>query len=320
MTRIALIGPQDREEIQRLAVRLEERSAEPVFVDTRRPAAIRIDAAGEEACGVSLAGVTGVYVADLGLPPPRVASENGLVEVAASRAALAHSQSMWSAWRLLLERLARRAAVVNPPASYDVHGLKPLEIASYLAKGWCVPDTLSTDEPKALLELDPARAPHGRVRKDLVGGYGFTEVLDAPAHIEQARERVGDAALMAQERIEGDAVRAFVIGGRMLVAAEILPQGYGEIDSRRGTARVRRIEISGELCELSKAVAAHWNMSFAGVDWMRAAGGREWVLLECNSAPFFVEFERRTGADIGGALADHLLRRARRTKPTALSS
>ncbi len=316
MTRIALIGPQDREEIQRLAVRLEERSAEPVFVDTRRPAAIRIDSSTEEACGVSLAGVTGVYVADLGLPAPRVADENGCVDVAASRAALAHSQATWAAWRLLLERLARRAAVVNPPASYDVHGLKPFEIASYLAKGWRAPDTLSTDEPRALLTLNGPRAPHGRVRKDLVGGYGYTERLATPAQLDDARERVGDAALMAQERIEGDAVRAFVIGGRMLVAAEILPQDYGEIDSRRGAARVRRIEISGELCELSKAVAAHWQMSFAGVDWMRAAGGREWVLLECNSAPFFVEFERRAGADIGGALADHLLRRARRPKPS----
>ena len=99
---------------------------------------------------------------------------------------------------------------------------------------------------------------------------------------------------------------------RVLVAAEILPQGYGEVDSRRGTHRVRRIELPAEIAELSKAVAAHWEMSFAGVDWMRAAGGAEWVLLECNSSPFWVELERRTGADIGSALADLLLRRARR--------
>lgn len=314
MTRIALIGPSDREEVQRLALRLEERAAELVFVDTRQPAAIEVGRDGESACGVSFEGVSGVYVADLGLPRPRMADAEGRIDVEGSREALAHSQATWASWRLLLERLARRAAVVNPPASYDVHGLKPFEIAEYLGRGWRAPDTLATDDAQALLELDEHGAPHGRVRKDLVGGYGYTERLTPPASLDEARDQLGAAALMAQERVEGDAVRAFVLAGRVLVAAQILPQGYGEIDSRRGSARVRRIELAGELCEISKAVAAHWSMSFAGVDWMCGADG-EWVLLECNSAPFFVEFERRTGADIGGALADHLLRRARRVKP-----
>jgi glutathione synthase/RimK-type ligase-like ATP-grasp enzyme len=75
---------------------------------------------------------------------------------------------------------------------------------------------------------------------------------------------------------------------------------------------VRRIELPGKICEISKAVALDWGMTFAGVDWMRTAD--EWVLLECNSSPFFVELERRTGADIGSAIADLLLRRARRVK------
>lgn len=313
MTRVALIGPSDREEVQRLALRLEERDAEPLLVDTRRPAAIEVGPEGESACGVSFEGVSGVYVADLGLPRPRVADAQGVIDIEGSREALAHSQATWASWRLLLERLARRAAVVNPPASYDVHGLKPFEIAEYLGRGWRAPDTLATDDAAALLALDERGARHGRVRKDLVGGYGFTERSAAPANLDEARERIGAAALMAQERVEGDAVRAFVLAGRVLVSAQILPQDYGEIDSRRGSSRVRRIELDGELCEISKAVAEHWKMSFAGVDWMCGADG-EWVLLECNSAPFFVEFERRTGADIGSALADHLLRRARRMK------
>ncbi len=312
MTRIALIGPPDREEFQRLALRLEERSAEVVVVDTRQPARIELSAHEERACGVSFAGVSGVYVIDLGLPRPRVADAEGGIDLAASARALAHSQTTWAAWRLLLERLASRAAVVNPPASYDVHGLKPLEIAHYLSRGWRAPDTLATDDPAELAALDERSAAHAWIRKDLVGGYGYTERLATSTSVEAARSQIGEAALMAQERIEGDAVRAFVIAGRVLVAAEILPQGYGEIDSRRGSARVRRIELAAELCEQSKSVAAAWGMSFAGVDWMRGPAGREWVLLECNSAPMFVEFERRTGADIGSALADHLLRRARR--------
>src|SRR6185436_18136935 len=166
MSRVALIGPADREEVQRLALRLEERSAEPIIVDTRKPAAIRVEGAHEEACGVSLAGVSAVYVGDLGLPSPRVVDPEGKVVAAASRAALARSQATWSAWLALLARVARHAAVVNPPASYDVHGLKPFEIASYQARGWRVPSTFSTDDPAALLEVAPLA--HGRVKKDLV--------------------------------------------------------------------------------------------------------------------------------------------------------
>jgi glutathione synthase/RimK-type ligase-like ATP-grasp enzyme len=314
MTRIALIGPADREEIQRVALRLEERDAEPVIVDTRLAADLRVESGHESACGVSLADVGGVYVASLGLPEPRVVDAQGVIDVEASRAALAHSQATSAAWRVLLERLARRVPVANPPASYEVHGLKPLEIATYLSRGWRAPATIATDDPSALCDVDLASTPHGRVRKDLVGGYGYTELFTRPANADEARAALGGSAVMVQERVQGDAVRTFVVGGRVVVAAEILPQGFGEVDSRRGTARVRRIDAPGEVCELSKAIAEQWGMLFAGVDWMRAAGGSEWVLLECNSSPFFVELERRTGADIAGAIADLLLRRARRVK------
>ncbi len=314
MTKVALIGPADREEVQRVALRLEERSAEPVIVDTRRPAAIRVEGATLEACGVSLAGVSAAYVADLGLPRPAVTVAEGGVDVPASRVALAHSQATWSAWLTLLVRLGRHAAVVNAPASYDVHGLKPFEIASYLAHGWRAPSTLSTDDERGLLELAGRPLAHGRVKKDLVGGYAYTERLAPPADLAAASAVLRESAVMAQERVEGDAVRAFVVGERMLVAAEILPQTFGEVDSRRGDARVRRIELPGKVAEASIAVTRHWGMDFAGVDWMRANGGREWVLLECNSSPFFVELERRTGVDIASALADLLLRLGRRPR------
>jgi glutathione synthase/RimK-type ligase-like ATP-grasp enzyme len=152
------------------------------------------------------------------------------------------------------------------------------------------------------------------VRKDLVGGSGYTEIFEPPADAAAARAVLKDSAVMVQERIEGDAVRAFVVGERMLVAAEVLTQNFGEVDSRRGNARVRRMELPGKVAEASVAVTRHWGMHFAGVDWMRANGGREWVLLECNSSPFFVELERRTGVDISSNLADLLLRLARRPR------
>ena len=45
---------------------------------------------------------------------------------------------------------------------------------------------------------------------------------------------------------------------------------------------------------------------FAAVDMMQESAAGRHVLLECNSAPFFVNFERATGLDISSRLATYL--------------
>jgi glutathione synthase/RimK-type ligase-like ATP-grasp enzyme len=117
---------------------------------------------------------------------------------------------------------------------------------------------------------------------------------------------------MVQERVEGDNVRAFVLDGRILGAAEILTRSGEETDSRRGGGRVRRVELPAEAQRAATEAAALWGLSFAAVDFMFDERSKNHLVLECNSAPFFVEFERRTGLDVSGALADALLERRRR--------
>jgi hypothetical protein len=50
-------------------------------------------------------------------------------------------------------------------------------------------------------------------------------------------------------------------------------------------------------------------MTFSAVDFMREARSGRYLMLEANSAPFFVTFEARAGLDISGRLADYLLGR-----------
>jgi len=301
--RVGLVGSPEREEIQRLAIRLEERDAEAIVLDVRADPEIRLGPERVEACGVDLTRLGAVFVADLGLRPVQGGGESG------SSGALRASQRHLVGWTGLLARLARRARVVNPPATWELHGRKPFEIAAYELAGIPVPRTITSDDPCAFLELPPA--PGGWITKGLVGGYGYTEVFRPPADEAAARALVAAGPVLVQERVVGENVRAFVAGEAVVGAAEVVPSSGAEVDSRRDTARLRRIELPGEAARVAVAAARRSGLAFAAVDFMREEGTGRYVVLECNSAPFFVVFERRTGVPVSSALADLLVDRER---------
>ncbi len=303
--RVGLIGPPEREELQRLAIRLEERDVEPVTLDVHGDPCIRMGDKVLEACGVDLTRLAACYVADLGLLPSS-AGESAAADARALRA----SQRHLVLWTTLLARLALRARVVNPPHTWDLHGLKPFETAAYRRAGVPVPRTLATSAAGALLALGESPAPAaGWITKGLVGGYGYTERFEVPRDEAAARAALADGPRLVQERINGENVRAFVVGEAVVGAAEIVAAAGDEVDSRRGTGRVVRTSLPPEARAAAVAAARRFGLAFAAVDFMRRSGAGDFVVLECNSAPFFVEFERQTGVAVSSALADHLTER-----------
>jgi len=118
---------------------------------------------------------------------------------------------------------------------------------------------------------------------------------------------------MIQERINGDNLRAFVLDGEMIGAAEVITRGGSETDSRRGDIRVRRVDLPEEASKAAVAAARRWGMVFAAIDFMVDARTGRHYILECNSAPFFVNFERATGLPITARLAEYLARRRPQT-------
>ncbi|MEW6745149.1 MAG: hypothetical protein AB1486_20545 [Planctomycetota bacterium] len=304
--RVALVGPGDREEIRRLAIRLEERGGEALILDSRCHPEIRLAKGTETACGQDLSGLRAVYVADLGIPKPFVKGPDGSLDLAASALALAASRRHLVVWNTLLARLAAQCAVVNPPHTHDLHALKPWEIATYHRLDLPAPVTLATSAPVSLTRPH-LRAIAAWIRKGLVGGHGYTEAFELPQTVEKGESLFAGGPLMIQERIEGDNVRAFVLDGTVIGAAEVLQAG-GETDSRRGEARIRRITLPDEAARLAVAAARHWGLLFTAVDFMRVTRSGSYFILECNSAPFFVNFEKLTGIEISARLAEYLLR------------
>jgi len=308
--RVGLIGPSDRPEVVRLAIRLEERGAEPIVLDSRKDPAIRIGGGSLSACGVDLDGLASVFVSDLGLRLPWSRDEAGRCDVEASERALRSSQRHLAAWNALLERLARRIPVVNPPRTHDLHALKPWEMTVYASAGLPAPRTVATSDPRALAGL-AGRSRTGWIRKGMAGGHGYTESFEPPADVEAARRELAAAPLMVQERVEGDNVRAFVLGGEVIGAAETVTLDGAATDSRRGDIRVRRVTLPEEAVRSAITAAAGWGMPYSAVDFMRDEISGKYLVLECNSSPFFVNFERLSGCDISGRIADYLVGRRR---------
>ena len=76
--------------------------------------------------------------------------------------------------------------------------------------------------------------------------------------------------------------------------------------------RVSRVTLPEEAARTAVSAAALWGMPYTAVDFMRDETSGRYLLLECNSSPFFVNFERRSGCDISGRIADYLVGRRRR--------
>lgn len=99
-------------------------------------------------------------------------------------------------------------------------------------------------------------------------------------------------------------LRAFVLGERVLAAAELQPRS-GDFRANfhlAGTARA--VALDPELEKLALRAAAAVGLEIAGVDLLLDGAGDPWV-IETNYAPGFRGLEAATGLDVAGAIVDH---------------
>lgn len=144
--------------------------------------------------------------------------------------------------------------------------------------------------------------------KPLFGSMGFgmarVEDADVADRVFRALE-IERAIYYLQETVRHDGcdVRAIVVGGRVLGAIERRGSGWRANLARGATARAARLTAEQEqLCLRATEVVA---ADYAGVDLLRAADGREYV-LEVNGIPGWQGFEQVTGLDVAAALVEHL--------------
>lgn len=198
---------------------------------------------------------------------------------------------------------ARGIPVVNSLEANLQHRCKPYQLHLLRAAGLPVPRFLATNDPRAVKAF--LKTVKRAVYKPIAGGATVREVTPRDAGRDRL-EALALAPVLFQELVEGVSVRAYVVAGRVVAAAEIHST---ELDYRRAENDVVSARLTSAERDAAVAAAGACGMRFAGVDLIRSPSGF-WI-LECNPSPMFAAFERKTGLNVAGHLSQVLVRPAR---------
>jgi RimK family alpha-L-glutamate ligase len=196
----------------------------------------------------------------------------------------------------------RGVTCVNGPRAIERTIDKFLASALLAQAGLPTPRTIACERPEDALEAVEELGGDVIV-KPLFGsmGAGMTRVDDPDVAYRVfhalALER---AVYYLQEALpHGRDLRAFVVGGRVLAAIERIGTGW-RANLARG-ARARAAELSAEQERVCVEAADALGVDYAGVDLLRGADGRDYV-LELNGIPGWHGLQSATGADVATAL------------------
>ena len=104
-----------------------------------------------------------------------------------------------------------------------------------------------------------------------------------------------------QQRVRGDDLRVYVIGGTVVGGAHIVTDA---LDYRGNERAVVPIDVDDGLAKVACTAASALGLVFSGVDVKRCGDG-SLVVLDANPSPMFVGVERR-GVPVSDLLARHL--------------
>jgi glutathione synthase/RimK-type ligase-like ATP-grasp enzyme len=300
--RIGLIGPGRDPQIVRLAGELKKAGAESVPFDlTDVPAHVNFHWQGDSLRfgDLQLETLAAVYARAAYFPMPLPVPGRSAEESEKLTLPVRETGSLLNS---VVEELAGRVPMINPPAAWRFHRLKPLMYRALERAAVPVPEfAVGCDLAAAAHFVDR----HGEhvVVKPLMGGEVFLASFD---YLRDHHEEFDRRPLLLQRRILGRSLRAYVVGDRVVAAAEIV---HGDsVDWRADVRSVSPVEASPAALQAAQRATTALGLVFSAVDLEEegGAGGPIWV-LDVNPAPMFAGFETRSGLDVAGPLAKTLL-------------
>ncbi len=213
--------------------------------------------------------------------------------------------AFYMSWLLQLEHAG--IPLVNPPHAGSVHQFKPFQLDVLRRAGARVPKTLVTNDPAAVEAF--AREVGEVIFKPVMGG-ALTRVLDAEAR--SKLRLLAQSPVIFQERAPGEDVRVTIVGERVVSCVVVeVPEGSIDYRGDAGYAQAGRYrEISvpdGVIAQCKQAMGA-CKLEFAGIDIKHR--GDDWVFLELNSSPVYLEIEQQLGHPISRELVSFVRTRA----------
>lgn len=209
----------------------------------------------------------------------------------------------------LLQLAHQGATLVNGPHAASVMQYKPFQLHVLRSLGARVPRTLISNDPAAI------RAFHAEVKdviyKPVLGG-ALTRRLDAEAL--ERLEAVTASPVIFQECAAGDDLRVMLVGEEIVscVAIETPEQHLdfrGDPAYSGGQASYREVALPEPVQRFCRQAARACGLTFAGIDIKHR--GDDFVFLELNSSPIYLDVERKLGHPISRALARAVVEGAR---------
>jgi tetrahydromethanopterin:alpha-L-glutamate ligase len=201
--------------------------------------------------------------------------------------------------------------IANSPRAIELCVDKAATSFRCFNAGIPTPETFALESPRqtrALVRRECARGP--LVLKPLFGAQGRgLKLIRQESDLPDIAEMAGVYYLQRYIGIERDGFsdcRVLVAGGRVLAAMTRRASHW--ITNVKLGAKPEPVEIDAEMRDLALRAAAAVEAEFAGVDLLRAADGR-WYVIEVNSMPGWQGLQSVTDFSIADELASLLLAR-----------
>ena len=306
--KIALFANKDSAQIAEIAQAVAATGATPVVLDIRLGGSPADSAQPAYLLGTDHAAWGGQDFADIRAMHIRCTAPRTLPTLppvlnaqshAEYRAAFLKEQALQAATYAFFEHQADRGKLVvnRLTSAYIDHNSKSQFYQALAAAGFLVPQSLSTNDPRA------ARAFLDRVGEAVIKpmiGIGSTRLVTAE---DRARlDELERCPALFQERIDGPTLRIHVVGDTMVLALRILSEG---VDSRTGTKSFEEIRL--DPAEAAAIVRANrfLGLHYAAWDAIEDADGRL-RYLDCNPGPFVMWLPDDARARVFGGLARYL--------------
>jgi glutathione synthase/RimK-type ligase-like ATP-grasp enzyme len=297
---VLIVGAAEDPQVRRVASAIRAQDGRALLCDTQAfPERARISLRDGDVlmAGRKLPQPGAVYVRGLGANPLMPEFDDDLKSRPRGlMAQMDEKQALLTSMLLILEQ--RGARLVNGLEANGQHSRKPYQLHLLRRAGLPVPRYLATNDPQAVRRF--VRTVKNAVYKPLAGGATVQRVKQEDLTDERL-SALALAPVLFQELVAGTSVRVYVVGRRVVAAAEIQSS---ELDYRRAEGAVVPARLSPDERRAAVVAARACGMAFSGVDLIRRAGG--FVVLECNPSPMFAVFEQKTGLDVAGPLAELL--------------
>lgn len=109
--------------------------------------------------------------------------------------------------------------------------------------------------------------------------------------------------------VSGEDLRVIILGGKIMGAMKRIAQSGQYLTNYSQGGQVEKYDIKGDgnAQKIALSVAKLFKLDYCGVDLMRDNLGN-WIVLEVNRACQFEGFEKSTGINVAGNIAEYLVK------------